>query len=184
MMAIRARGPARNVPRPAHRGFFAGGDRRVWGLCRTIADYGNRILVERLMTTSKNMERWTAINANAIEEICEGNNVAQIELAEKATRPDSQAVFSDDSVEIFIDANFDKRTYHQFAFTTAGIKAEGQYYNFSIYNEPWECRVHKGADSWTAEAAIPWDSIKARARPGQTWGINVYRSTQTWRVPP
>jgi len=29
----------------------------------TIADYGNPVLIERLMTTSKNMERWTAINS-------------------------------------------------------------------------------------------------------------------------
>jgi len=99
--------------------------------------------------------------ANVIEEIYEGNNAA----------------------EIFVDTNFDRRTYYQFAFTTAEIKTEGQYYNFTIYNEPWECRVYKGPDFWSAEAAIPYTSLHAAARPGRTWGINVYRNTQTFRMP-
>jgi len=104
-------------------------------------------------------------------------------LVEQATEHDSHDVFGDDAPEIFIDTNLDKRTYYQFAFTTSEIKAEGQYYNFSLYNDPWDCKVDKGKDFWTAETRIPYSSLKATPHPGQTWGINVYRNTMTFRVP-
>lgn len=104
-------------------------------------------------------------------------------LVEAATKHDSHGIFADDAVEIFIDTNLDKRTYYQFVFTTAGVTAEGQYYNFSIYNDPWECKVYKGKDVWTAEAKIPYSSLKAPARPGKTWGVNIYRNTKTFRAP-
>ncbi len=104
-------------------------------------------------------------------------------LHENATRRDAYEVFGDDGVEIFIDTNLDRTTYLQFAFTVGMMQAEGQYYNFSIFNEPWESVVHKGKDFWSAEARIPYTTLGAIARPGQTWGMNIYRNVKTFPVP-
>ncbi len=100
-----------------------------------------------------------------------------------ATLHDDYAIFGDESAEIFIDTNLDKRTYLQFAFNTANVQAEGQYYNFTIYNEPWESAVFKGKDYWSAEAKIPFASLKAVAKAGQIWGINLYRTVRTFKIP-
>ncbi len=104
-------------------------------------------------------------------------------LTEIAVQRDTYEVFESESFEFFIDSNHDKQTYLQFACSTNGVMAEGQFFNFSIFNEPWECKVHKGKDFWSAEARIPYTSLSAVARPGQTWGINIYRSVRTFRMP-
>ncbi len=104
-------------------------------------------------------------------------------LVEIATERDTYAIFEGDSFEFFIDTNLDKRTYYQFAASTNGLMAEGQYYNFDLYNEPWECKVHKGKDFWSAEAKIPYASLKTTPRPGQVWGMNIYRSVRSFRAP-
>jgi hypothetical protein len=104
-------------------------------------------------------------------------------LRDEATEHDSREVFSRDGIEIFIDANLDKQTYHQFCFSPSGVQAEGQYFNFTLYNAPWECRTVKESDRWVGEARIPYEAIKATPRPGAKWGINVYRNTWSYRMP-
>lgn len=104
-------------------------------------------------------------------------------LVEIATQRDTYAIFEGDSFEFFIDTNHDKRTYYQFAASTNGLMAEGQYYNFDLYNEPWECKVYKGKDFWSAEAKIPYTSLKVTPRPGQVWGMNIYRSIRSFPAP-
>ena len=104
-------------------------------------------------------------------------------LVTEAREHDDMNVFVDDAIEVFIDANGDKLTYYQFAATTKGIMIEGQYLNFTLYNEPWECKIFKGKDFWNAEVKIPYPSLKAKARPGQTWGINVCRNAMTFCMP-
>jgi Carbohydrate family 9 binding domain-like len=104
-------------------------------------------------------------------------------LVAKAKGQDSAGVFGDDSIEVFIDSKFDKMNYYQFAANTAGATIEGQFYNFTLYNEPWECRVQTGKDSWVAEVRIPFTSVKANPRPGSTWGVNVYRTAMTFTMP-
>ncbi len=92
-------------------------------------------------------------------------------------------MFNDECAEIFVDTNLDKQTYLQFAFNTLNVQAEGQYFNFSIFNEPWESAVHLDKDFWSAEARIPFTTLQAVARPGQTWGINLYRNVRTFPAP-
>jgi hypothetical protein len=105
-------------------------------------------------------------------------------LVETARERDSHPLTAaDDALLLFIDANGDKKTFHEFVANTEGVQGEGWNANMSLYNEPWECKIHKGPDFWTAEVEIPYESIKAQARPGQTWGINVCRNARTFRPP-
>jgi len=104
-------------------------------------------------------------------------------LIEIATKHDEHAIFESDSFEFFIDPNLSRRTYYQFAACTNGLTAEGRHFNYDLFNEPWECRVFKGRDFWSAEARIPYASIGATARPGDVWGMNVYRTTRSFSAP-
>lgn len=104
-------------------------------------------------------------------------------LIEIATKHDEHAIFESDSFEFFIDPNLSRRTYYQFAACTNGLTAEGRHFNYDLFNEPWECRVFKGRDFWSAEAKIPYASINAVARPGDVWGMNVYRTTRSFSAP-
>lgn len=104
-------------------------------------------------------------------------------LIATAKKHDDRAIFDDDAIELFVDTNWDKLTYFQFAATTAGVMGEGQFFNFSLYNEPWECKILKGKDFWNAEVKIPYRSVKARPQPGQTWGINVCRDAKAFPMP-
>jgi hypothetical protein len=101
----------------------------------------------------------------------------------KAMEHDSPYLFVDDAVEVFIDSSYDKMNYYQFVANTAGVTGEGRFYNFTLYNGPWECKVQKGKDSWVAEARIPFKSVASRPLPGDTWGVNVYRTAMTFTMP-
>lgn len=104
-------------------------------------------------------------------------------LVANARGPDSAGIFGDDSFEVFIDSRFDKMDYYQFAANTAGATIEGRFYNFTLYNEPWECKVQKGKDLWVAEVRIPFKSVNAQPQPGSKWGVNVYRTAMTFTMP-
>jgi hypothetical protein len=104
-------------------------------------------------------------------------------LITEAREHDDRAIFSDDAIEVFIDTNWDKLTYYQFAANTEGITGEGRLYNFTLYNEPWECRIVKGDSYWNAEVKIPYASLEAKAQPGQTWGMNVCRDAKSFPMP-
>jgi len=75
-------------------------------------------------------------------------------------------VWSDDSVEIFLNPSNDHKTYYQIV-----INASGAVFDAKGRDKAWDAsglRVKTGrrADAWTVEAAIPWDALD-HARPPQ-----------------
>ncbi len=104
-------------------------------------------------------------------------------LKTKAKEHDDGMLFVDDAFEIFIDSNHDKLTYTQFVANSAGILAEGQYHNFSLYNDPWECKVRREKDRYIGEFRIPFASVQANPKPGDKWGVAVYRTAFTFTPP-
>jgi len=74
------------------------------------------------------------------------------------TKEHDGAVYTDDSVEIFLDTNFDRQTYYQYIFNANGVifDAIGR-------DESWNgsCTVKAGRESnaWTLEAAISWKVV-------------------------
>ncbi len=93
-------------------------------------------------------------------------------LVTNAKAHDSNApganIFGDDAIEIFTDTNLDLMTYIQWVFNTIETRTEGQYLNYSIFNEPWDVKVHRAPDFWNAEVSIPYKSLGATARPGDS----------------
>ena len=94
-------------------------------------------------------------------------------------------VWRDDDVELFIDATFDRKTYHQFLVNTLAVQADaiggpghGDFGDMK-WNGKWRAAVEVGGDHFVVEFAIPFETLGVPApKPGDQWGLNVCRSRQ------
>ena len=108
---------------------------------------------------------WFAHDATNLYVAARCDEPAMKNLRAKATKPDG-ATYSDDSIELLIDTNGDRETYHQFVINTAGVifDAEG-------WTKAWSGKavaaVKLAKDGWTLEVAIPWASVGRPVKPGQ-----------------
>ena len=97
------------------------------------------------------------------------------------TKRDSD-VYTDDCVEIFVDANYDFRTYYHFLVSVANVQRDeiGERRRTPQYdgkwNASWASAVSKGADAWTVEVAIPLEAIGLKGVDRPLIGLNVCRS--------
>ena len=94
-------------------------------------------------------------------------------------------LWKDDSVELFIDATFDRITYNQFATNTEGAQLDsiggpdhGQYGDLK-WDSEWSVATKIAGYNYFVEFAIPFASLGVSApKPGDQWGLNVCRSRQ------
>ena len=85
-------------------------------------------------------------------------------------------VWQDDSVEIFIDTNLDRKTYYQFAFNAKGVAYDALGIN-GKWNGRHNAKTSRTADAWTLEVAIPWQTIGLKApEPGTKLGLEIVRN--------
>jgi hypothetical protein len=68
----------------------------------------------------------------------------------------------DDSVELFVDADADGKTYHQFMINAAGVVYDGFGLDKS-WNGDFESAAGRADGAWTVELAIPWGSLGVTA---------------------
>ena len=95
-------------------------------------------------------------------------------------------VFFDDSIELFLNANNDNTTYHQFIFNTRGTIYDSEHTQGGVLNyAQWNCEAktksHVGKDKWTLEAVIPIVALNVNSKK---WRFNIGRNRTTeskWR---
>ena len=90
-----------------------------------------------------------------------------------------EPVYSDDSLELFIDSENKLRTYYHFMLNCAGAKAEEFCFLINkqwLWNGAWEAAVTRQDDRWIAEIAIPFTSLAQGHEMSDTWGVNIGRS--------
>jgi len=93
--------------------------------------------------------------------------------------PRDANIFSDDVIEIIIDAARDRFTFLHFAFNAAGAQydeagdAVGATADWSV---PWTVKTAKGPDGWTAEARLPFAGLRLSPDVSDTWGVNLCRN--------
>lgn len=82
----------------------------------------------------------------------------------------------EESVEVFIDSDYDQFTYLQFR---VGVQGERDTHRG---NDPedrltsgWQAAVSREADHWTVEAAVPFALLAAKPSQGALWGLNLNR---------
>lgn len=86
----------------------------------------------------------------------------------------------DDTIEIVLDTNGDRRTGFLFATNPLGVevdalvRAEGEEINLD-WDGLWSCRASQDAEGYTVEIAIPWKTLRFPEREVQEFGFNVAR---------
>jgi len=86
----------------------------------------------------------------------------------------------DDTVEVLLDTNGDRRTGFLFATNPLGVqvdalvRAEGEEVNRD-WDGLWSVRTSRDDAGYSVEMAIPFRTLRFPERPVQTWGFNVAR---------
>jgi hypothetical protein len=85
-------------------------------------------------------------------------------------------VYMDDSVEIFLDTNLDRKTYLQLVFNPAAV-AYDAIGKSSAWNGLFAAKAGREAEAWTLEVAVPWATLQMEPpTPGQRIGFEVVRN--------
>jgi len=103
-------------------------------------------------------------------------------------RRDSDRLFDEDNFQVILDTFKDSRNGYMFVTTPLGAKLEQQVFDegegggrgtTSNVNRNWEGVWDSAAqitdDGWTAEMAIPTNTLRFKPSDQQTWGINFLR---------
>lgn|GEM_PF-1389553 len=92
------------------------------------------------------------------------------------TQHDSN-VWTDPSIEIFVDPRLSKTDYFHFAFNKDGVMCDAKGTD-TTWNCSWKVATHIGDGFWSAEAFLPFNELGIDNMVGERWGINVCRSNQ------
>ena len=89
-----------------------------------------------------------------------------------------------DLVAVSFDTFLDRRNSFNFVMNALGGRTDGQVTNErqwnGDWNAVWEARSGRFEGGWTAEAAIPFKSLRYQPGSAQTWGFNAFR-TNRWK---
>jgi len=104
-------------------------------------------------------------------------------------RRDSDRLFDEDNFQVILDTFHDSRNGYMFLTTPLGAKLEQQIFDegegggrgtTANVNRNWDGVWHAAArvvgDGWTAEIAIPVNTVRFAPRSEQIWGINFQRN--------
>ena len=94
-------------------------------------------------------------------------------------RRDSFNILQNEGFGVFFDTFLDRRNGVLFAFTPVGGRLDGQVTNegtfTSDWNPVWDLAVGEFEGGWTAEAAIPFKSLRYGGEGAQRWGFQARR---------
>jgi hypothetical protein len=87
---------------------------------------------------------------------------------------DEHAIFSNETIEFFVDPNHTHDLYYQLAFNIAGSLYDGER-EATVWNSNAIVKTTSAATGWSVEIAVPWEPLKAKPAPGKVVGFNVSR---------
>ncbi|MBI2301384.1 MAG: DUF4091 domain-containing protein [Armatimonadetes bacterium] len=103
---------------------------------------------------------------------CPAADPAHLKLA---ARQRDDTVWSDDSVELFLNPRGDRGEYYQLIANAAGV----QYDSVGTardWNGKWEAAAGREPGAWTLELRVPFDTLPIDLRVGREWSFNVGRN--------
>lgn len=137
---------------------------------------------------------WTAQGLHVVLECPQSMD----SMRAKAKKRDKESIWTDDNVQLLLDANHDKRTYIRIVVNPAGTVADGKgfndwqakgrllhqgllpyYRNFDLEADlDFESAVSRSDSGWTVELTIPWSTLDIQAPPrgGQKMGVQITRT--------
>ncbi len=106
--------------------------------------------------------------------VCHEPNMSGI--VAQAVKHDGK-VWKDDSVEIFLDTNLDRKDYYHIIVNAKGISYDG-IGESSSWNGRYDVKTSCGKNKWIAEFAIPWKTIGLASPPksGTKIGLELTRN--------
>ncbi|MFA6715000.1 MAG: glycoside hydrolase domain-containing protein [Victivallaceae bacterium] len=104
---------------------------------------------------------------------------SQMEKIKTAITAKDGRVWTDDSIELFLDTKNDFSYYHIIA-NSAGVIRDSYGYD-PDWNGNYQLKTSKGKNYWMAEIAIPFSILNITPETGRYWKINFCRSR---RIPP
>ena len=100
-------------------------------------------------------------------------------IATEMRRDSTTTWQGNDLVSFIFDTFYDKRNANAFTINPLGGRSDGQMVNERQYsldwNPVWDVKTGRFDGGWTAEAAIPFKSIRYRPGSAQIWGFNAMR---------
>ena len=94
-------------------------------------------------------------------------------------RRDSFNILQNEGFGFFFDTFLDRRNGVLFAFTPVGGRMDGQVTNEGTFNMDWnpvwDLAVSQFEGGWTAEAAVPFKSLRYAGQGPQVWGFQARR---------
>lgn len=95
------------------------------------------------------------------------------DVLSEATERDGD-VRDDDSIEILLDTNQDKKTYHHLAVNAAGVLYDARQKD-AVWDSSAKVATSIEKRAWTVEMAIPLKELGADAASLKTWGLQMAR---------
>jgi len=96
------------------------------------------------------------------------------ELQQVAQARDAHAIFSGETIEIFVEPFHNHHEYYQFGVNSAASIYDSRGTD-PVWNAAVQAGTHLDGDGWSLEVAIPWADLGLLPAPGAVIGINVCR---------
>jgi hypothetical protein len=124
----------------------------------------------------ENTQAWVVFGKDGIYVAfeCYQNAISQ------SNSPVSKQIWENDSVELFLDSDGDRRTYDHFILSVAGAKFQQRVKSIEELHKttqlPWEGAAKVYENKWTAEIFIPYSTIGAKLKEGTVLRANLCRN--------
>ncbi|MBN1669570.1 MAG: metallophosphoesterase [Kiritimatiellae bacterium] len=132
------------------------------------------------LTPSLPTRVWTAYDAQNLYVAfrCVETNLAELAVGSKER---DNGYWSDDYVEFYLDTRYDTESYYVFGTTAAGIPSDSRHF-YKTWDGEFTHAVGREEQAWTAEFAIPWETIASWPPPeGFRMGVSFFRNRrQSW----
>ena len=124
-------------------------------------------------------EAWVAFDADNVYVTVRAWESAPERMIANEMRRDSNIIWQNENFLFAFDTFYDRRNSVAFQFTPIGGRMDGQVSNDSQFNSDWNpiwtLSVGRFDGGWTAEAAVPFKSLRYRPGTDQLWGVQLRR---------
>ena len=129
-------------------------------------------------------EVWISFDADNIYISVRASESEPDRMVVNEMRRDSSNVTENENFGFALDTFYDRRNSVNFNFNPIAGRVDGQNTNEGTWNGDWnpiwDLAVRRNPEGWTAEAAIPFKSIRYQAGAAQVWGIQL-RRVNRWK---
>ena len=129
--------------------------------------------------STERTEMWVTFDAENVYVSVRASESQPDRMVVNEMRRDSQNIFQNENFQFSFDTFLDRRNSVAFQFNPIGGRMDGQVTNETDYNGDWNplwrLEVRRHETGWTAEAAVPFKSLRYRPGTAQTWGVQARR---------